>query len=75
MFATASGLALGTVSAVIGIAGFLYGRTGSVSPDISAVPFLTIVITVIALTTIVSLSAARSSLAAPLVQAAETVRG
>jgi putative ABC transport system permease protein len=74
MFAAASGLTLGTIAAAIGIVGFLYGRTGSLSPDIDAVPYLAIIVTVITLTITASLLAARRSLAASMVEAAGTAR-
>ncbi|MEV0154315.1 FtsX-like permease family protein [Micromonospora sp. NPDC050686] len=73
IFAAASGLALGSISAAIGIAGFRYGRAGS-SPAIDAVPFLAIIITVVILTITASLSAAHRSLAVPMIQAAGTAR-
>lgn len=62
-FAAASGLVLGSISAAIGIVGFAYGRTGSVVPDVDVVSFLTIAGTVITLTLVASLSAARRALA------------
>ncbi|MBE1489554.1 ABC transporter permease [Plantactinospora soyae] len=74
MFAAASGLALGTISAAIGIAGFQYGRTGSLRLDLDAVPYLAIVGTVVVLAITASLTAARRSLAAPMIDAAGVAR-
>lgn len=72
VFAATTGLALGSVSAAIGIAGFAYGRTGSALPDLDIVPFLAIVGAVIALTLAASLSAAHRALAAPVIDTADT---
>lgn len=69
VFAVVSGLALGTISAAIGIAGFVYGRTGSLSPDLDAVPYLMIIVAVVVLAIGASLLAARRALAVPMIDA------
>ncbi|MEU4396581.1 FtsX-like permease family protein [Kribbella sp. NPDC023855] len=73
-FAAATGLALGTVAAAIGITGFVYGRTGSLRPGVDSGPYLAIVAFVLALTWIASLTAARRSLAIPMVDATGPAR-
>lgn len=70
VFAVAAGLALGTISAAIGIVGFAYGRTGSFRPGIDAVPYLMIIVTVVALAITASLLAARRALATPMIDTA-----
>lgn len=73
--AATCGLTLGTVSAAIGIAGFAYGRTGSMSPDLDSTPYLAVVALVIGLTFAASLPAARRSLTVPMIDAAGPTRG
>lgn len=69
VFAVVSGLALGTVAAAIGIAGFVHGRTGSFRPGVDAGPYLMIVITVVVLAVTASLLAARRALSTPMTDA------
>ncbi|GAA0429733.1 transporter [Actinoplanes capillaceus] len=70
-----AGLALGTVAAAIGIAGFAYGRTGSATPDLDRTPYLGVVALVIVLTCLASLPAARRALTVPMIDAAGPARG
>jgi putative ABC transport system permease protein len=74
-FAASTGLALGTLAAAIGVTGFVYGRTGSLRPDLDSSPYLAIVACVLVLTWVASLSAAHRSLSIPMIGATGPARG
>lgn len=65
-FAVAVGVVLGTVAAAAGVAGFAYGRTGSVTIQPGPVTYLVIVATIVILTLAASLVGAARSVATPM---------